>query len=723
MLRGVALCGLALGCSKPSGPQASGLTSTSAPHEPSPRQLQGDWRAELRRDPAGIAEAELIAETSTTRTAATRALARIADDKSFDALAKALADEEPDVIGWAAFGVGQLCRGREADAVRRLALRAASLAVEPSSDARDGAIGSLALALGRCASDDAERTLRAWLKLSPTIAEHAMLGLGQVARSRKHLDDATIAALLDMAAQAPQSPALYAIESLPALGAAARTRLLEVGQKALEHAGAGRAFALRALAKAGSDAAAPLREFIQSEGATDAERADAARSLAALGSSAQSELATALQSRARALLDGKAWLTSQHGTVLTLLEGLEPKSGDPALLAELAGLSLEGEPPPVARRKIMLRCRAAAVLAGKASASAALLACDPSPPAEQREGALARLKVLGRGPLDKERGPRFQELARSRDRVVREAALELLMAHDEVQDIPAILAEALSAKEVGVRATAAKVLARYPSRAQTVTKNNDESAQAAPTDPRVVQALTGQLSEVGKTNNIELATLLLDAAAALELLGAKPALERACTSSNPTLRQHAERGFAALRERDHHCPNVATSDELPALPTTDLKLDFDTDVGPLELTLASSQSPFAVARFAELARSGFYDGMLVHRVVPGFVVQFGDPDGDGFGAPADRPPLRCQLGFDRFEVGAVGVALAGRDTGSSQFFVTLRPTPHLAGEYSRAGLAGPGWEKLAAGDRILKVRVSEAPSATVAPPKQAPAPK
>jgi cyclophilin family peptidyl-prolyl cis-trans isomerase len=723
-VRFVALGGLALGCAKPAGSRASGAASSGAARAPSQQQLRDAWRAELRRDPAGIAETELVAESATTRTAAVRALARIADDKSFDTLAKALADEEPAVIGWAAFGVGQLCRGREADAVRRLALRAASLAVEPVSDARDGAIGSLALALGRCASDDAERTLRAWLKLSPTVAEHAMLGLGQVARSRKHLDDATIAALLDVAAQAPQSPALYAIESLPTLGAAARTRLLEVAQKAMEQPGSGRAFALRALAKAGVEAAPPLRRFIQSESATDAERADAARSLASLGSAAQSELVAALQSRARALLDGKAWLTGQHGTVLTLLEGLEPKSADAALLAELSGLSLDGEPPPVARRKIMLRCRAAAVLAGKASASAALLACDPSPPNQQREGALARLKVLGRGPLDKERGPRFQELARSNDRVVREAALELLMAHDEAQDIPAILAEALAAKEVGVRATAAKVLARYPSRAQAAAKNKDDPAQAAPTDPRVVRALTEQLSEVGKSNNIELATLLLDAAVALELLGVRPALERACSSSNPTLRQHAERGFAALRERDHRCPNVATNDEQPALPTTDLKLDFDTDVGPLELTLAGSQSPFAVARFVELARGGFYDGMLVHRVVPGFVVQLGDPDGDGFGAPPDLPPLRCQLGFDRFETGAVGVALAGRDTGSSQFFVTLRPTPHLAGEYSRAGHAGPGWEKLAVGDRILKVRVSEAPSATAAAaPPQAPAPK
>jgi cyclophilin family peptidyl-prolyl cis-trans isomerase len=99
--------------------------------------------------------------------------------------------------------------------------------------------------------------------------------------------------------------------------------------------------------------------------------------------------------------------------------------------------------------------------------------------------------------------------------------------------------------------------------------------------------------------------------------------------------------------------------------------------------------------------------MLVHRVVPGFVVQFGDPDGDGFGGP-NLLPLRCQLSDDDFGLNSVGVALAGRDTGISQFFVTLRRAPHLDGEYSLIGSAEPGWERLAAGDRILKVRVLEA---------------
>ena len=99
--------------------------------------------------------------------------------------------------------------------------------------------------------------------------------------------------------------------------------------------------------------------------------------------------------------------------------------------------------------------------------------------------------------------------------------------------------------------------------------------------------------------------------------------------------------------------------------------------------------------------------MLVHRVVPGFVAQFGDPDGDGFGGP-DLAPLRDQTSTDAFDVGSVGVALAGRDTGISQFFVTLRQAPHLAGQYTPIGKADPGWDRLAQGDRITKARVLEA---------------
>ncbi len=692
-----ALC--LIGCSKPAAPHATGAPSAT-PSAPNGR-ARALLDAELKRNAAAISEDDLVAESAETRRAAVRSLARIRDERSFSALLGALADEDPDVVAWAAFGVGQLCRGHELTAASRLSVRAATLASQPNPALR-AAIPSLALALGRCASDEAERSLRAWLRLEPPLAQAAALGLGEVARKRKRLDDATVAALLDGASRDASGSSYYAIESLPGLGAAARARLLEVSASAVESRGPARPFALRALARAGAAAARPLRDALTSASTTEAERADAARSLIALGADGQADLAAALESRARALIDSKDWLSPAHGVVLTLLEGAPPASSARAILTELAGLTLDGDPPPVVRRKVMLRCRAAAALAGKASASRALVACDPSPPAERREGALAQLKVLARGPLDGPRGALFRSFARSSDRVVREAALELLMAHDEVAGIPELLTEALSAPEVGVRATAAKVLARYPARAQAPSRD----AASAPVDPRVVRALTAQLAEMAEHDQIELSALLMDAAASLELLGGKAAIEKACASPNPTLREHAERALQRLGERERRCPLVVGA-ETAAAPPEDARLVFETDVGSLGLTLNATTSPFATARLLQLVSSGFFDGMLVHRVVPGFVVQVGDPDGDGFGGPL-LAPLRCETSGQPFDVGSVGIALAGRDTGLSQFFVTLRRAPHLDGDYSLVGRAEPGWERLATGDRIIKARVLEA---------------
>ncbi|MDF3070189.1 MAG: putative peptidyl-prolyl cis-trans isomerase [Polyangiaceae bacterium] len=691
----LALCS----CEKSAAPADAGRTQAPA----RPPALGNLLQAELRRDPSGVSEEERLSPRVEQRREAIRTLARIADPKSFEPLAQALADEDAEVMQWAAFGVGQLCRDHEPEAVRRLALRAASLATEPASDTNGKAWSGIAFALGRCASDEAERTLRSWLRLRAPLAASATLGIAQVARSRKRLDDATIAALLDAASKEPSGAALHPLESLPALGAAARDRLLEVGSAALLEPSPGRAHAVRALAKAGAGAATPLRRLLDSKTATDAERADAARSLAALGSAGQAELAGALPAQTRALIDGKSWLTSAHGVLLTLLEGLESAKGaDAASLSELSELPLEGETAPVLRRKIMLRCRAAALLAGRSSLSPTLLACDPSPPAERREGSLATLKVLARGPLTEARGARFVELARAEDRVVREAALELLVAHDEAPRIPELLESALLAEAPGVRATAAKVIARYPARAQLPSEV---------VAPGVVQALSKRLMELDVTaSDVEVSASLLDAAASLSLLGAKPALERACRSPNPTLRKHAERAYAQLGEPGRRCENVPGAETWTAVPLGRQRLELETDVGPLSITLWGDKQPFAATRLVELSREGFFDGMAVHRVVPGFVAQFGDPDGDGFGGPK-LPPLRCQTSPDAFEAGRVGVALAGRDTGVSQFFVTLRAAPHLAGEYSQIGEAEGGWDRLAAGDRILRVRVLEVRSA------------
>ena len=93
--------------------------------------------------------------------------------------------------------------------------------------------------------------------------------------------------------------------------------------------------------------------------------------------------------------------------------------------------------------------------------------------------------------------------------------------------------------------------------------------------------------------------------------------------------------------------------------------------GTIEVHLDVVEAPLTVASFVALARRGFYDGLTFHRVEPGFVVQGGDPRGDGNGGPGYT--LRCEITQRPYGRGAVGMALSGKDTGGSQFFVTLAP--------------------------------------------------
>jgi cyclophilin family peptidyl-prolyl cis-trans isomerase len=87
-----------------------------------------------------------------------------------------------------------------------------------------------------------------------------------------------------------------------------------------------------------------------------------------------------------------------------------------------------------------------------------------------------------------------------------------------------------------------------------------------------------------------------------------------------------------------------------------------------------------VRNFVTLAKAGYFDSLRVHRVVPDFVIQDGDPTGTGSGGPGYT--IRCEYNQLRYESGMVGMALSGKDTGGSQWFVTLSPQPHLNGRYT-----------------------------------------
>jgi cyclophilin family peptidyl-prolyl cis-trans isomerase/HEAT repeat protein len=132
--------------------------------------------------------------------------------------------------------------------------------------------------------------------------------------------------------------------------------------------------------------------------------------------------------------------------------------------------------------------------------------------------------------------------------------------------------------------------------------------------------------------------------------------------------------------------------------------------GSFAIDLAAEDAPMTVASFTALARKGFFDGNTIHRVVPDFVVQAGDPRGDGSGGPGYA--IRDEINPLRYRRAAVGMALSGPDTGGSQWFVTLAPQPHLDGGYTVFGAVVRGMEdvdKIEEDDVIAKLTIEERP--------------
>jgi cyclophilin family peptidyl-prolyl cis-trans isomerase len=455
---------------------------------------------------------------------------------------------------------------------------------------------------------------------------------------------------------------------------------------------------VRALGVADERAASALGALITGA-APAAERADAARVLGRLGASGQVALADALLRLVpdSASPNQEKLLSPDYAVLGAVLSTLTPPPdrAGPAL-ARLAALPL-GESPALRRRAVALRCAAAALLAGRGTESRVLAACDPD--TKGRAGRLARLSVLDRGALRGERLRQWAALAEADDAIVRERALELAARHDEL-DATVAIARALVGKTAGEVATAAHLLAEHPAR------SSRSGAADAPT-PEVARALSMALEHWAASSSIEVRSNLMDAAGALGLLTVKARLEAACQSDNPTLRTHAEKALHALGDRERRCesfqPSVSPPAELAHAVTAPVRLELETDAGTLALVLDPALAPVAVTRLVDLAKAHFFDGVVIHRVVPGFVVQLGDPDGDGFGG-VDRPPLRCETSPARFDAGSVGIALSGRDTGSSQFFVTLAREAHLDGEYALIGRAEPGWDRAAEGDIVKTVR-------------------
>lgn len=139
---------------------------------------------------------------------------------------------------------------------------------------------------------------------------------------------------------------------------------------------------------------------------------------------------------------------------------------------------------------------------------------------------------------------------------------------------------------------------------------------------------------------------------------------------------------------------------------------IETAKGTMKVRFYEKDAPNTVANFVKLARSGFYDGLTFHRVIPDFVIQGGCPRGDGTGGPGYT--IKCELDGDNqyHDRGVLSMAHAGRDTGGSQFFICMNRenTQHLDRQHTCFGRVYDGLEvidKIRRGDKILKITIIE----------------
>jgi len=142
----------------------------------------------------------------------------------------------------------------------------------------------------------------------------------------------------------------------------------------------------------------------------------------------------------------------------------------------------------------------------------------------------------------------------------------------------------------------------------------------------------------------------------------------------------------------------------PALAGTNPHVFLEADRGTLDIELLPAEAPMTAAAFLALVERRFFDGTRWHRVVPNFVVQDGDPRGDGWGGPGFV--LRDEINPVRYETGTVGIALSGPDTGGSQYFITHSAQPHLDGTYTIFARVTGGsgiLDAIGQGDRIRSI--------------------
>jgi cyclophilin family peptidyl-prolyl cis-trans isomerase len=264
------------------------------------------------------------------------------------------------------------------------------------------------------------------------------------------------------------------------------------------------------------------------------------------------------------------------------------------------------------------------------------------------------------------------------------------------KDLEQVLVTHLQAPDVIVRGTAADLLGDLPP------------------SPEITQALIAAWPRTTKDSLNDAALSILDSLSKQKTPAANDAIKNTLDSTDYLVRLHAATllkingagdfsarvGTVKTRntEADYRRALARSGHEVFAVVTTSR--------GSFTMELLPNEAPLTVDNFVQLSRRNYFRGITIHRVVPNFVIQDGDPRGDGNGGPGYQ--IRCEINQVLYDRAAVGMALSGKDTGGSQWFVTHAPQPHLDGGYTVFGHVVAGMDvvdKIARGDVVKSITI------------------
>jgi cyclophilin family peptidyl-prolyl cis-trans isomerase len=267
------------------------------------------------------------------------------------------------------------------------------------------------------------------------------------------------------------------------------------------------------------------------------------------------------------------------------------------------------------------------------------------------------------------------------------------------KDLAEVLRKHLKESDVVIRATAADLLGELP----PDEANARALIAALPVtlaDKGLNDAALSILDSLGKLKNAQANETIRTMLGSQDYLIRRKAVAVLKANGDGDLSLHI--GLAKTRNTtvDYERALARLGKQINAVVTT--------SKGAFTIALLSDDAPLTVDNFIQLAKRGYFGGITIHRVVPNFVIQDGDPRGDGNGGPGYQ--IRCEINQMSYNRGAVGMALSGKDTGGSQWFVTHSRQPHLDGGYTVFGNVISGMEvvdSIVRGDVIRSISITE----------------